>query len=315
MKKIISFALILTMLTSIFAFNASAAGILVQANMESEAALLEKFYLGSYYLNDGMLVGYSEAMCLQTLDEWITCDSSVTVILNDDDLVDSERGYSLWYPNTNLFTHGLYEGTLQMIYGYSIDNREFTLSCADLDNPGEVVNLVEPVPYELEDDHEYTFGMSISRGRLRCFLDDNLILDFVDTNDTYLIGLDDGISTPTCHVFWNNGNFVQIKDVKIATSEYLYPPTPIEQSTTAPAVTTTAISQVVVTDKEGNAVTNEAGEKVTEAVIITDAPADTHTGAVQGGSSTSTGDKAVMVVAAMIVAIGSALIIRKVNVE
>jgi len=53
---------------------------------------------------------------------------------------------------------------------------------------------------------------------------------------------------------------------------------------------------------------------VTETVIITDAPvADTNANAPTGGNATPTGDVAYIVVAVMAMALGCALVVKKVN--
>ncbi|MBR4880413.1 MAG: hypothetical protein IKU19_00665, partial [Clostridia bacterium] len=80
------------------------------------------------------------------------------------------------------------------------------------------------------------------------------------------------------------------------------------------------ITVVEVTDDNGNVVTDDEGNTVTTIVsdtIAVDADtvsvADTNTGAVQDSTSASTGDTAFIVVAAMVAALGCAVIVRKVN--
>ena len=126
----------------------------------------------------------------------------------------------------------------------------------------------------------------------------------------------DTINSP--FFLWNAGNFIRISEILISTPAYLYPsmnpdPTPVDTTSNQPAETTTAISVVEKTDDSGNVVTDAQGNKVTDTVIITNAPADTNTGAVQGGSSANTGDVTFAVVCAMVAALGCAVIVRKVN--
>lgn len=322
MKKLIAFALILTMLVSIFAVNSAAAtGILVQSDFNDMERFTQSFHAGAYYVEDKVLFGYDEAKCLQSKSEHYVYDTSITVVLSDDDLSDTKRSYSLWYCNTNLMNYGRWDGSFYMLFNYDIETQMVTLGCADINGGSEPVNLAGPISYPLEDEKEVTFGLSVTRGRLRGFINGEQVFDYIDTNDDYLIGLQDEATTPTALVYWNEGNFIQIKDVKIASAEFLYPIRPDAETTATTATTpkatsetTTRIENVEVTDDKGNAVTDEAGNKVTEQVIITEPPvADTNTGAVQGGNSTSTGDKAVMVVCAMIAALGCAIIVKKVH--
>ncbi len=345
MKKIISFVLILTMLLGIAAVNASAAGVLVQSNFSDMGLFTQNFHAGAFYTEDNLLFGYSEAKCLQTLGEWYTYDAFCEVAIADDELNDADRYFSVVYPNTNLMNYGREEGSYYMSFNYDVANKQVYLTGGwvgcDLDDI-----IVGPIPYEgVYDDGSgfNTFGISVSRGRIRCFIDNNLVIDFVDSKDEYLIGLEDENTVPTAHVFWNDGNFIQFKDVKISTSEYLYPATPVVDDTqttattqggedngtnnnggnstaapTQPVETTTRKEIVDVTDDKGNAVTDDKGNKVTEEIIITDPPvADTNPNNGVGGvgTATPTGDKAIMVVAAMVITLGCALIVKKVNID
>lgn len=328
MKRIVSLVLMLTMLFSIAVVNTSAAGLYVKSDFNDMERFTASFHAGAYYTEDGLLFGYDEAKCLQTKGEWYVYDTSITVILNDDELTDNHRAYSLWYCNTNLMNYGRFDGTNYMCFGYDVEDRFFYLRCTNVDGSGDSVELVNNVPYELEDDTEYTFGMSITRGRIRGFINNELVVDYVDSADTYLIGLQDESTVPVPLVFWNDGNFIQIKEVQISSPEYLFPPVNAPESsenngqasgnitsdnTIKPAETTTSIKVVENTDGDGNVITDEAGNKVTETIIITDPPvADTNTGAPQGGNATSTGDSAVIVVAAMVATLGCALIVKKV---
>ncbi len=327
MKKIVSFMLILTMIFSIAVVNSSAAvGVVVDADFSDMERFTANFHAGAFYVEDNVLFGYSEAKCLQSKSEWYVYDTCIDVIFADDDLSDGARSFGMWYCNINLESYGRYDGTNYMVFNYDIENQYFNLACGDLEGGSEPVVLAGPVEYTIEDDEEYTFGLSITRGRIRGFINDQLVIDYVDTEDKYLIGLEDEDTSPTPLVYWNEGNFIQITDVKIASAEYLYPPMPVNDGTTATDTTateatttretTTAISVVEKTDEAGNTMTDDSGNKITETVIITEPPvADTNTGAVQGGNSTNTGDMTFIVVATMVAAIGCALIVRKVSVK
>jgi len=328
MKKIVSLFVILTMMLSVFAVSSSAAGILVQSDFSDMERFTANFHAGAFYTDENLLFGYNEAKCLQTKGEWFIYDTCIEAAFADDEMSETERAFSVVYPNTNLLNYGRADGSYYMSFSYVVEEKSFYLTGGGVGCDKEEL-IVGPVSYEgIADDGSefYSFGMSVTRGRIRCFIDNKLLIDYVDTADEYLIGIEDENTVPTALVYWNDGNFIQIKDVKIATPEFLYPMTPVADNTTptdtsatettTPRVTTTATSIVDVTDDKGNTMTDDSGNKVTETVIITEPPvADTNTGAVQGGNSTNTGDSVFVVVAAMVAAIGCALIVRKVSVR
>ena len=163
-------------------------------------------------------------------------------------------------------------------------------------------------------------GISVNKGNIRCFYNDELIFNFADPSNDLLIAHE--ITSP--FLFWQDGNFIQISNITVGDYGAIYPEipdvpvqtqAPVNTEATTTRETTTAISVVDKTDDSGNVVTDAEGNKVTETVIITEAPADTNTGAVQGGNSSNTGDVTFIVVAAMVATLGCALIVRKVSVK
>ena len=334
MKKIISALLILTMIFSVVCVSASAANIHVNMNFESMEIFTSQFIAGAFYVEDNLLYGYAEAKALQTKYDdsegwfadtaytWLTFDASITLAIGDDELSDTDRWVNLIYCNDNVVYEGRQEDRLMMSFSYDVQNQCFRFT-PGWNNTDETLQYLAPVEKELNTEGEefFTMGISVNKGNIRCFYNDELIFNFADPSNELLIAHE--ITSP--FLFWQDGNFIQISNITVGDYGAIYPemsdvdtqtqaPTPTE--TTTPRVTTTATSFVNITDEKGNDVTDEAGNKVTDTVIITEAPiADTNTGAVQGGSSTSTGDVTFIVVAAMVATLGCALIVRKVSVK
>ncbi len=88
--------------------------------------------------------------------------------------------------------------------------------------------------------------------------------------------------------------------------------------TNIPGVTVTWCDVIEVTNENGDVVTDDDGNTVTETVIVTemvtDAPADTNTDVTQSINSPNTGDAVFTALCAMVVALGCAIIVRKVNI-
>ena len=152
----------------------------------------------------------------------------------------------------------------------------------------------------------FTIGWKIVPGNISCYLNGNKVIEYASANVAATQASPILLLNNACYSAWD--------DVIVATADYaLFNETPAPAVTTAPA--TTRVEQVTVTNEKGEAVTDENGQAVTETVIITEAPADTNTGAVVGGNATATGDTAFIVVAAMVAALGCAIIVKKVNVR
>lgn len=327
MKKIISALLIIAMMFSVAAVSASAAGLHVNMNFDSLDTFSSIFMAGQFYMDDSdrLLYGYSEARALQTQydDEpgyflpstycWLTYDMSVTMCIADDDMMDRDRFVNLVYCNDNLQYNMLRDGRQYLAFGYDVQNRCFRLSEGwnVVEDEGQ---LMTPVPMEIDTDGEefFTMGMSIDKNRIRCFYNDKLIFDFVDSNNELLIAK----QIPSPFLFWQDGNYIQISNITIADQGYLFPNTQIVtgNETTAPASeTTTQKVQVTVTDEKGNAVTDDKGQVVTSESIVTEkpAPAETNKNGTAGGTATSTGDATFIVIAAMVATLGCAVVIKK----
>lgn len=342
MKKLLSALLILTMLVSMVCVSTNAAGYKVNVDFKTASmdAFTSQFIAGAFYIENGVLFGYDEARALQSnyeiskeSFEWLTYDSSVTLSVADDDLSENHRVVSLVYCNNNLADYGLEDGVVYMSFVYDIDDGCFRLATGLHGSYGDPesdrIEIMAPIEREIVDTESgeefFTLGMSVDKGRIRCYYNDELIYDFVDTENKWLIS--EFSNSP--FVFWQNGNFLQISNIKIADAGYLYPYSAEEQTTTtAPAgddkgdvttttaatttsETTTKIVEEIVTNKDGE--TSIVTKVVTEAT--TTPKAETNQNKPAGGSSTSTGDATFVVVATLVATLGCALIVRKVSVR
>lgn len=334
MKKIISVLIIAAMMLSVIVVNTSAAGLLLNADFSgyTEDMLYANFHPGLFAVDDmeGVLYGYCEAKALEstyhgddsgifdnTLNTWLTYDTSVEFCIADDETVDWDRTINVAYCNDNLRVKGEADARTFITFSYNVQRQEFDISNGTFPSYNSEERLADPVAKELDCDGTkyYTMGISVEKNRIRCFFENELIFD-VDCT-AYCVA--ESINSP--FFLWNDGNYLKIKNISVSSQGYLYPSTDNVgggEGTDATEATeaTTSKKVVDVTDDSGNAVTDEAGNKVTEEIIITNAlAADTNTGGNAGGTSTTTGDSAFIVVAALVATIGCALIVRKVKAE
>lgn len=319
MKKLLGLLLAVIIVSCAAAVSVSSAGtIYMDADFSSDGTFAQTFYPEGFSAMDGFAVGYNEAKALQTIGRWATYDVVFDIHLEEDEFVEpgSDRSVSFIYFSDNLINLGLSEDRVTISACFDIVKDEISLVYGDFVRSDTTTDLVAPVPFVMDDGNSYNFGVSVTEGRIRVFSGSTILIDYVDTNNQYHIGETIEGFEPDILVWWNNNNCLMFSDVKVASPEYLYPAMPAVTDPVTPGAdaTTTATSQVVVTDDEGNEVTDASGNKVTENVVITDAPvADTNNNAPQGGNSTTTGDASFVVVAAMVAAVGCALIVRKVN--
>lgn len=327
MKKIISALLIIAMMFSVAAVSASAAGLHVNMNFDSLDTFSSIFMAGNFYMDDSdrLLYGYAEARALQTLYDddpgyflpstycWLTYDMSVTMCIADDDMSDRGRFVNLVYCNDNPEFNLIRDGRQYIAFGYDVESRCFRFTDG-WNRVEDEAQFLPPVYIEIDTDGEefFTMGMSIDKNHIRCFYNDQLIFDFVDSSNELLIAKE----IPSPFLFWQDGNYIQISNITIADQGYLFPNTQIVtgDETTAPASeTTTQKVQVTVTDDKGNAVTDDKGQVVTSESIVTEkpAPAETNKNGSVGGTATSTGDATFIVVAAMVATLGCAIVIKK----
>jgi len=342
MKKLISAIIIMAMACSLFcvATSADEGVIYLHTDFSNEDYYYQNFMEGAFFVEGGTLIGYNEAKALQSFYEstednyfvpsslvWRTYDASATFTVGIDDMVsdDAGRSISLSYCNDNTRAAGLVDSREFINFTYDVVAQELRLSNGGIGNVGDEGFLAEPVAKEILCDGtvSMTMGISVEEGRIRCFLDGELIFDFADP--AYHIAESQG----SIFIMWNENNFMQYTDITVASQGHLFPvDTPDEDTTVTetPDVNTegTDAPEADNTDapEADNTDAPEADNTDAPEADNTDAPGADNTDAPEADTvgttgtqkpSTSTGDASFAVVAVMIVAFGSALVVKKVR--
>ena len=340
MKKILSILLVAVMLVSAVCVSVSAEGYYLQERFTNGGATFDSNFIAgaTWITDDGKLIGYSDARTFMsryddsdgvfnnTMLTWLEYDVEIQVWADADENAGDSRDYSLAYCNDNLVVAGIEEDRSFISFGYDFVNGEFYLSKV-LGGGGEEDQLVARVAKEIKGDEFNKLGMTVTRGRIRGYFNGELIIDFVDTADTYRIAKE--INSP--FLFWNTSNFFQVSSVDVASPEYIYPaglaPVTTAETTNGgnngnnggnndPANTTNSGNNInpPATSVVTYVVTNDKGE--TEIVTkVVEVPADTNKNGSSVNNSTKTGDAAIIVAVAMVVALGTAIVVKKVNVK
>ena len=340
MKKILSILLVAVMLVSAVCVSVSAEGYYLQERFTNGGATFDSNFIAgaTWITDDGKLIGYSDARTFMsryddsdgvfnnTMLTWLEYDVEIQVWADADENAGDSRDYSLAYCNDNLVVAGIEEDRSFISFGYDFVNGEFYLSKV-LGGGGEEDQLVARVAKEIKGDEFNKLGMTVTRGRIRGYFNGELIIDFVDTADTYRIAKE--INSP--FLFWNTSNFFQVSSVDVASPEYIYPaglaPVTTAETTNGgnngnnggnndPANTTNSgnNNNPPATSVVTSVVTNDKGE--TEIVTkVVGVPADTNKNGSSVNNSTKTGDAAIIVAVAMVVALGTAIVVKKVNVK
>jgi len=238
MKKFLSLMLAFAMLVSVFSVSIFAEdvsdvtepGIYFDADFSSDTAAAKDFYVGNFKSNGEHLVGYSDAYAFQSVGFWSAYDVIFDVSFAEDDLVDStgNRGLSYVYINPNMKHNGVSEDNYNMTVYFDITNDEISLVGGSFFNDASADKLADPVPFVLDDNTTYTFGISITEGRIRVFNGDELLIDFVDEENKYYIGYSYEEVEPVILFWWNTAGCTIFEDVKVSSPAYLLPfPKPI----------------------------------------------------------------------------------------
>ncbi len=289
MKRIISALLIAVMLCSMAAMSASAAVIKTEEfdDLESVAVWL---YPGNAYTEDGLLIGDASARAMQGIavdqdpdGEWMTggegtfpakCDVQWVLKSELDDTQDgTNRNWSFAYHSDGPVPDG--GSTLTLRFTYNWTDGKFYL-CNEVNNdPGaEGTNAMEPVEKEIVADGEFfKMGMSVEDNRVRFFYNDELIFDYQGTEEQKIGTL------PSLIFTWNTQCIYSIDKLVVTDTYDLYPAT-------------------AAGDNGGD----NGGD-------VTPPPAE-------GGDDTvapPTGDATFVVIVAMAIALGSAIIVKKVS--
>ena len=226
--------------------------------------------------------------------------------------MDKEGGVGMWWPHTYHEKHEGVEGT----ESFSLKYYPMTSSVKFMhDYPGAESDADRLVfewkdPRQLGDNlyDPITLGLRIESGRISAFVDGQWIASYDDAT----LGVD---AAPI--VLWNDGMHALFDNYTYGDLAELPLPanaTPTPQPTPTPDVTEKVVEShietkavVVGTDESGNAITEIVSEVVTEIVNRPSANGSSGNGGAQ------TGDMTLVVVAAMVVALGAAIVVKKVS--
>ena len=255
------------------------------------------------------------------------------------EIQDNEDAWAgLWWKNT---AHEVNEGAekadafmLKYHPGKSTFTFERDYPEATTDEEKIVATYEDPrqLGANMSDMKPIVIGMRVDPGKISAFVDGKCIGSFDDPT----IG-----SQPCPVILWNQGLHVLWDNYSVGDLAEL----PLDVVTTNPGDDTTGggndttnnggngttnggnggnnppatevvTKRVEVTDDSGNVVTDESGNAVTQVVseVVTIPSADTNTGA-HGNGGAQTGDMAVVVVAVMVIALGSALAVKRISVK
>jgi len=343
MKKVLSVLMASVVLASAAAVTASAQKYVTDdfntfnENVWMEGAAYECIY--------GVCEGFGNAVVNQTIYEgdeenggFLSMPTSPTTFATAVDFKMEEDtsetpAVGLWFTDNLDEREGLADGRNEYAFMYYAPDSTFYLM-KNMINPGDAEANQSPEegkvllakwtdPRELGQNMTkntwITMGVRVERGSISCFVDGKCVIT-CNSADVSTAG-----STPTPILFWNCGAHVMWDNFWIgdpselkAEEETTVPDVPvIDDPVTGPAETEAPDTTEIVT--KVIEVTDENGEKHTEVVteIVTNAPKQEtkQNSDSKGGSSVQTGDMAVIVVAAMVVALGTAIVVKKVNVK
>ena len=296
-----------------------------------------------FFIEGGKLEGWAEAVVHQSnfLEErgaprrYKECAWKVECAGLEDGGNDSEDHWmGLWFADyISPSGSSDHDGQIVYVVAYHFDSKKVTLN-ASFDNAGEDympagLDESKPVAEYVVPDSEapeldssgnstFTLGMRVRNGVVSAYLNDKKCFDF----NAYR-GAVTCTQAASPVILWNGGCHCTFDNLVVATADYnlfnesavpanndpapgkdqpIYDPDPIE--------TETRIDTVIVTDydEEGNVVTRVESEK-----SVVPAP---NTGNGGGGrTATKTGDTIVVVIAVMVAAIGTALVVKKVCIK
>ena len=332
MKKLFSILMICAMLAALVAVPASA-----QIYVSDDFSTFNTniwFEAGYFEPVDGRLEGYSEAVVHSTLyesdgaDGYLPCNTvwnqftyQVDVWCEPDR--DGANSAGLWYANHQPLISG--EATDRDTYTVMYECNTSTVALLkntvnplDEDTTKVLGTYVVPgEPGANINGDPINLGMKVEAGKITGYVDG---VEFASYSDATL-----GISLSPL-ILWNNGCHVYFDNFKVGDLTELPYGNPTPDTTagnggddtnggnepTPPTPTTPPETEIITkietdTDVEGNTVTKVVSE------VVTKAPADTNTNKPAGGTGAQTGDMVVIVAAVMIIALGSAIVVKKVS--
>ncbi len=269
--------------------------------------------------------------------------SSVRVQFRDYDREEGTHSASLWWMNN--FCHipdeeggcEFYENTICYVYtlNVSADDNTISINKSSVEDPIATANLADHgITIEVGEKQSTWFllGWRVTKGHISAYVNNKKVLD-VNDPDIIITAPDNPMLTMKGYsgspiLLINNGMYVAFDDFVVATPDTdLFGEGTVEPAPTASTEPVTSVQSsvsevvVTVTNEKGEVETDENGEVKTEVseVIVTEvvtvAPADTGSGNGNGGSSATTGDAALIVLAVMTVSLGAALTVKKLTVR
>jgi len=340
MRKLITLALCAVMLASLFAVSSAAEGsILFQDDFSDGFTNPNNWILeGNLFFGDDMSEPGNP--CLSAYADGVVCQMeygredtptprlfkdfvmSIDVCLRDFDR-DGDHEATLWWrerfleiPDGEEPPEGYEEGPVYE-YGVNFDNNFLFLTRDDTE--GYLVEI--PVTGVSAEDGWFNLGWRIVAGRMDFYFNGEKVGEFFDE------GLTSTLPSPVLLV--NKNNFISFDNLIVATVDYdLFNEGTVDTTvgTDAP-VDSTEGTDAPVDNTDAPADNTDAPVDNTDAPADnTDAPADNTNAPVDDPAdtvgttgtqqpSTSTGDAMVVVAIAMIVALGTAVIVKKVQAE
>ena len=351
MKKIFAIALCVMMLcAAVLPMTVSAAGIILMQDDFHEENWDNWVYDGTRFeVIDGRLEGYTPAVVHQSNNtetyeghmEWNSgiC-FSVDMWMMDDDAGNGTPWAGLWWCDYMRMFADDEDHDGRIVYYLIYCEEDHTIrfqSCYE----GDEASSYKPA--EAEDESTYVWysqeipdAMDLSNPtklNLGVRMDQGIIDIYFNAKKVFSMPAERGTACaagqPTPIILWNNGSYVAFDNFVCATANYnLFNEAEIHMGPDAPttdapstepgqteapvtkAPDTTKIEEVVVTE------IGDDGEVVTkiETVIVTNAPTpDTQKNPTNPQGGAQTGDMAVIVIAVMAVALGAAVVVKKVN--
>ncbi len=185
------------------------------------------FHVGSYEVVDGYLTGYKDVLAFQSKFAYSAYDVTYELAICEDEQVaeGSERYFTFAYLNPNPKHNGVMTNNINLNFTIDIDKSELYLSAGS----GFGVNaddiLAGPVALDIDTDMGtfYKFGVSVSEGRMRFFIDGECLIDYIDEANKYYIGYSYEEVDPVIMVWWSNNNLDMYKSVEVSAPGELYP--------------------------------------------------------------------------------------------
>jgi len=339
MRKLITLALCAVMLASLLAVSSSAAGeILFQDDFSDGFTNANNWYLeGNLFFGDDMsepgnpcLSAYADGVVSQmeyrydhssTPRLYATFAVSIDIRLRDFDR-DGDHWAGFWWRENFLYTpEGEDDGGHELgpVYFCCVNFDDSILYIRRDDTEGNLIEI--PVTGISADDGWFNLGWRVLPGKMECFLNGEKMGEIYDE------GLFCELPSPI--LLWNSNNFISWDNMVIATPDYdLFNEGTVDTTagTDAP-VDSTEGTDAPVDNTDAPADNTDAPADNTDAPADnTDAPADNTNAPVDDPAdtvgttgtqqpSTSTGDAMAVVAIAMIVALGTAVIVKKAQAE